>query len=104
MGAADVLVRLRHEGFALAPRNGKVVVSPASRLTDDHRALIRQHRDDLLNLLLDPDPRVTCTTCAHYRLHQCRQHRAALLQGSDIAPALAALPQRCPAWTPKGIA
>ncbi len=102
MAAADILTRLRQDGFAVVARDGRVVVRPASALTDDHRALLRQHRQDLLELLLDPDPRVTCVTCAHYRLHRCGQHRAALLQGSDIAPALAELPQRCPAWSPRG--
>lgn len=53
----------------------------------------------------DTDSRVTCISCRNYSrtLHRCGQHRAALLQGSDIAPALAVLPQNCPAWAPKGI-
>ena len=46
----------------------------------------------------DPDPRVTCTTCEHYRPHHCGNHAAAGLQGSDIAPDLAVLPQHCPGW------
>lgn len=44
------------------------------------------------------DTRVTCLTCAHYRPGRCRNHRAALLWSGEIGPALAALPQHCPAW------
>jgi hypothetical protein len=51
----------------------------------------------------DTDSRVTCVRCRNYSrtLHRCRQHRAALLQGSDIAPALAVLPQHCPGFQPE---
>jgi len=46
----------------------------------------------------DPDPRVTCQTCRHYRPHTCANHKAAGLYRGDIAPAFAALPQWCPGW------
>lgn len=49
----------------------------------------------------DVDPRVTCQACRHYRPHECRNHRAALLQRPEVSRALAALPQWCPGWTIK---
>ena len=48
-----------------------------------------------------PDSRVTCITCSHYRPHRCGNHRAAGLQGRDIAPDLATLLQHCPGWKGK---
>jgi hypothetical protein len=44
------------------------------------------------------DDRVTCTTCRNYRPGQCIQWRQALLLTREIGPALAQLPQRCPAF------
>jgi hypothetical protein len=44
------------------------------------------------------DDRVTCTTCRNYRPSQCIQWRQALLLTREICPALAQLPQRCPAF------
>lgn len=100
MGAAAILSRLRQDGFAVVAGDGKVIVRPASALTDADRAEITRHREELLQRLLDPDPRVTCTSCRHYRPHRCGNHVAALLMNPDVGPALAALPQRCPGFAP----
>jgi hypothetical protein len=48
----------------------------------------------------DSDPRVTCTGCRWYA-GRCLRHRAAGLPSDQIGPALAALPQHCPAWAPR---
>ena len=59
---------------------------------------------EVRGMLADRDPRVRCIACGHHmpKAHRCAHHRAAGLQGSDIAPALALLLQHCPAWTPRG--
>lgn len=46
----------------------------------------------------DPDPRVTCQTCKHYRPHQCGNHAAAGLFRPDAGPVFAALRQWCPGY------
>ena len=52
---------------------------------------------------LDPDPRVQCIACQHYtpQAHRCERHRAAGLMSDAIGPALARLPQHCPAHEPR---
>lgn len=50
----------------------------------------------------DPDARVTCSACTHYRLSRCRNHRAAGLHGAEVGPDLAALPQHCPGFVARG--
>ena len=51
MGAVDVLERLASAGIGVAVVDNKLRVEPASRLTDDYRAAIRQNREELLALL-----------------------------------------------------
>ncbi|WP_215844209.1 hypothetical protein HHS34_010505 [Acidithiobacillus montserratensis] len=41
---------LEAEGFTLTTKGGRLRVAPADRLTDEHRAAIRQHREGLLAL------------------------------------------------------
>ena len=112
MSAADTLRRLRAEGFTIQPDGRRLIVVPASKMTSDIRDELRHFKDELLALLAaeiagDPtDTRVTCQRCDHYSsaAHRCRNYRAALLFGPDIAPAIAALPQHCPGFarTPPG--
>jgi hypothetical protein len=48
MGARELLERLRAAGFGLEVTDGgRLAVRPASRLTDEQRAAIRAHRDEL---------------------------------------------------------
>lgn len=51
MGAVESLHTLHGQGFEIANEGGRLVVSPASRLTDEIRALIRQHKAEWLALL-----------------------------------------------------
>ncbi len=46
-------------------------------------------------------PRVTCTTCRHFRPWQCGNYRRAQLDRPVIGPALANLPQRCNGYEAK---
>lgn len=54
MGAPDLIQWLRRDGFALSLLpSGGLAVQPASKLTDEHRRAIRQHRDALVLALTD---------------------------------------------------
>lgn len=50
---------------------------------------------------LDTDPRVTCTTCQHYRPLRCNNHKRAALWSAEISRALADLKQHCPGYAQK---
>ena len=54
MGAAELLLRTRTAGFVLDVADGKLLVTPASKLTDDLRAELRDHKPELLVLLSVP--------------------------------------------------
>lgn len=54
MGAPDLIQWLRRDGFALSLLpSGGLAVQPASKLTDEHRAALRLHRDALVLALTD---------------------------------------------------
>ena len=54
--AAELLDTLRLDGFTVAARDGKVLVSPKTKLTPELAAVIREHKADLLELLTPPRP------------------------------------------------
>lgn len=54
MGARDLLHDLLTAGFTLALADGKLLVTPASMLTDDLRAALRASKPELLALLAGP--------------------------------------------------
>lgn len=45
------------------------------------------------------DGRVRCTDCQNLHAWRCAKHKAAGLDGPEVGPELAALPQRCPAFS-----
>jgi hypothetical protein len=51
MDAHPLLGRLRREGFTLTRNGDKIMVAPRSRLTDELREAIRQHRAEILAAL-----------------------------------------------------
>lgn len=51
MTATDLLADLRAAGLTLRPEGGRLMVSPAARLTDVHRDGIRRHKGALLALV-----------------------------------------------------
>lgn len=51
MTAPDLLANLRAGGFELTRDGDRIIISPASRLTGDLRAMIREHKLALLVLL-----------------------------------------------------
>ena len=51
MSAHDLLLHLRHAGFRLDVVADKLLVAPASRLSDTQRTGIRDQLAELLNLL-----------------------------------------------------
>jgi hypothetical protein len=53
--AAEVLARLRADGFTLAAEpDGGTRIAPKSKLTDEARALILEHKSALLDALQEP--------------------------------------------------
>lgn len=76
MGAFDILQHLRECGLTVEPGEpGRLIVRPASKLTDDLRERIRAHKAELIDMLaadraaapLRPRPASTtsCATCTH---------------------------------------
>lgn len=55
----------------------------------------------LADPMTDPDPRVTCLTCRHYRPHRCGNYIAAGLASPDAGSAFAVLLKWCPGWDVK---
>lgn len=54
MGAPDILTRLAGAGICLSPLpDGRLWAEPRSRLNDELRGLIRQHRAELLAVLIE---------------------------------------------------
>ena len=116
MSAADLLQRLRLEGFGLTVDGNRLIVTPGSELTDARRALIRQHKLALLVLLSEwpdeaqheDDDERTCANCRHrLRLGTCGEPITAGLltekRGFGIVwpdPGHAAT---CPAWVAKAV-
>lgn len=51
MSASSVLERLAVAGIALTPKDGGVIATPRSALTDELRDLIRANKPDIIKLL-----------------------------------------------------
>lgn len=51
MGAGDLLMELKGEGFAISTVGDRLVIRPASKLTDTLRAALRAGKPELLALL-----------------------------------------------------
>jgi len=56
MGPADLLQHVRGAGFTLGVADGKLLVAPASMLTDDLRASLRACKPELIDLLTHAAP------------------------------------------------
>lgn len=64
----------------------------------DAAELFRQMLSFHLGEVNSWDDRVRCTDCQNLRGGRCAKHKAAGLDGPEVGPELAALPQRCPAF------
>ena len=74
MGAADILFRMRADGFRLDVAGQALRVAPASRLTDELRTELRACKTHLLALLKTR----SCNTCRHLsRVKTCTEPVAA---------------------------
>lgn len=60
-------------GFSIKLDGGKLEVSPASRLTDNLRQAIRQHKDQIISELSNPEVR-TCPTCSRQLASSGKYH------------------------------
>lgn len=70
MGGRETFLDLAARGIRLAAQGDRLVARPASRLTDEDRDAIRQHRASLLRLLAqgpqvhsDPATNPSCAQC-----------------------------------------
>jgi hypothetical protein len=60
MTTGEILKRLHDDGFDVLLVGGdRLRITPASRLTDEIRALVRDHKEGLLSVLRDPAPENT---------------------------------------------
>lgn len=50
--ADELLAELRAKGFAFRADNGKLIVSPVSKLTPEEKASLKAHRDEILAILV----------------------------------------------------
>ena len=90
MGAHDLLADLADVGVTVTVDAGRLVICPASRLTDPMRAALREAKPELLVLLADAaaDPvqpaatrTQTCARCQHLtRIRTCTEPAAAGLE------------------------
>src|SRR5689334_967899 len=55
MEAIWLLISLRERGFTVQPKDGKLFVGPAEKLTGKDIAAIKQHRDEILSYLECPE-------------------------------------------------
>lgn len=154
MAARDLLADLAGAGLSVIADGDRLVIRPASKLTDGMRAALRNSKREVLALLAteqqpdslgepqetfgtpsctdadsalfrerrarmlrwgwagldadalarrlakrDDDDRVSCTDCRHYRPGRCVNHRQAGLNAADVGRDLAAMLQRCPAFS-----
>jgi hypothetical protein len=53
--AARVIAKLARDGIRIEPAGSDIIARPRSALTDEHRALIREHKQELLAELRMPD-------------------------------------------------
>lgn len=100
MGARNLLADLTGAGMSITAEGDRLVIRPASMLTDNMRAALRQAKPELLALLsVQPSAR-TCTACTHrLRRGTCAEPVAAALAthfGIRWAPDGHA--QSCPAY------
>ncbi len=55
MATVRALKRMRHAGFDIAVRDGRLTVKPADRLTSQQDAFVRAHKGTLVALLMDAE-------------------------------------------------
>jgi virulence-associated protein VagC len=56
MGARELLADLTGAGLTVTPEGDRLVIRPASRLTDELRAAVREAKPELLRLLTEAAP------------------------------------------------
>lgn len=103
MGARDLLLTLRDSGISVVAESGKLLVTPASALSDEMCTAIREHKPELLALLATTR---NCTGCRNLtRAKTCAEPIAAGLIPAEDGFGLAwpdpAQGAACPAYAAK---
>ena len=65
MAARDLLADLASAGLRVTAEGDRLMIRPASRLTEPLRVALLQAKPELLALLSAPLPMRTCAGCAH---------------------------------------
>ena len=100
MGARDLLDNLADAGLSVTVDGDRLVIRPASKLTDHLRGALREAKPELLALLSAPLPKRTCLACTHHlRRGTCAEPEAAgLALKFEVVWPPADHSQRCPAF------
>lgn len=98
MDANALLVSLKNRGFAVGVQEKRIVVSPASRLTDDDRAAIREHRDEVVRLLTTAPPEEPLAWLRQYLGRDVVPADAVLQAGRDAGYSMGTIKQLAKVW------
>lgn len=87
MGARELLDDLARDGFSIAADGDRLLIRPASKLTDDRRNALRAAKPELVAILSGAanDPTRTCRSCLNRLPYgTCREPReAGLIDGGE---------------------
>lgn len=100
----DPLADLRASGLAVVLAGDRLIVRPASGLTEHLRALIRTRRASIVAALLSetlPDDRITCRACANLSGRQCLAARRREIVASPEYEPMRDIPRRCEGYVPR---
>ena len=88
MDARELLTDLAGAGLSVTAEDDRLVIRPASRLTDDMRAALREAKPELLALLTMPTPGAALPPNRPYRLSQADGDRCHVEPWDDACIAL----------------
>lgn len=108
MDAATIMKECLKAGLSVRRGHaGTLLVTPAACITPEIRALIRDHKNELLQALSLPvndpfDSRITCDECRNLAMgNKCLAYRRARLTTRDLAANFVSLKQRCEGFAPR---
>jgi hypothetical protein len=90
------------------PARREALLTECAAASPEHQADLLAHFtiEAARHAAPDPDLRVTCTACRHYRplVYRCANHHTAGLLTDAMGATMAALPQHCASFAPRGAA
>ncbi len=92
--------RLRVHRLRLKAQGGRLLIAPLDALPDDLRALIAEHRDEIMiDVQLNPEPVSGCCLCGEL-LPPGRIYLCAKCQERAVMPRIKGMPPDSPALIP----